>query len=658
MEKKNKKIWIIGGLVLCLVAVIGITFAFFSTGGTQETANTFTSGCVKIIFSNEGSAINLQNAYPILDEEGKELEPFSFTIENTCTLFTKYTLTLEVLDDSTLNANYVATMLDTNEIQTLGSLERAEVSSSNFKEAYVLTTGYLGEGESVDYALRLWLDEDVTIDDDAMNKYFASKVVVTAEQGEYSPIDYGFNTLHDAILANEYQVTELQNSIDKINAKITPNFNKTAPIIEWLSVNAAINSNFSVVMPDPADVGSGKDYATNLTESNVYVGLAKDYTFNSDTGYYHLSNFIYQDPTTINFDNDNYYYCSTSVSTGSGRLIIYNAQSCITMYRINDFIEVTESTITGNADTTYPGLRYRLQYDQKYSQEEFTSDKSDKGLYTTEDDYGTSYYYRGSVKNNYVYFAGLYWRIIRINGDGSIRLIYAGKTKDAIGMETAIGTSAYNSVRNLPLYVGYMYGDINGTTLEEVNDNINSSTIKIALDNWYSSNLSNYTNYIADTGFCNDRTLSNMENNGNGLDTTTSTYYSAYDRYFTNQTPTLKCSNAANDLFTVSNNNGNSALTYPVGLITVDELILGGYRNGYINRLSYLYTGITSWTMSPLYYSLHSLGSTNFTISYSGITGASHLVSGVNYIRPVINLRGDVQISGGNGSQNNPFVIS
>ena len=69
---------------------------------------------------------------------------------------------------------------------------------------------------------------------------------------------------------------------------------------------------------------------------------------------------------------------------------------------------------------------------------------------------GTSYYYRGSVRNNYVQFAGFYWRIIRINGDGSIRLLYAGTTKDATGTNAQIGTSAFNTNRNLPLYVGYM----------------------------------------------------------------------------------------------------------------------------------------------------------------------------------------------------------
>ena len=84
MEKKNKKIWIIGGLVLCLIAVIGITFAFFSTGGTQDTANTFTSGCLNIELTDASSSINLTNTYPISDVEGVDTTSYDFTIRNTC----------------------------------------------------------------------------------------------------------------------------------------------------------------------------------------------------------------------------------------------------------------------------------------------------------------------------------------------------------------------------------------------------------------------------------------------------------------------------------------------------------------------------------------------------------------------------------------------
>ena len=85
---------------------------------------------------------------------------------------------------------------------------------------------------------------------------------------------------------------------------------------------------------------------------------------------------------------------------------------------------------------------------------------TDEGVWTAEDDLGTSYYFRGAVENNYVKFAGYWWRIIRINGDGSIRIIYDGTTAHANGESSTdrqTGTSEYNSSSNASYYVGYTY---------------------------------------------------------------------------------------------------------------------------------------------------------------------------------------------------------
>ena len=95
---------------------------------------------------------------------------------------------------------------------------------------------------------------------------------------------------------------------------------------------------------------------------------------------------------------------------------------------------------------------------------------TDEGLYMAEDDEGESYYYRGAVKNNYVSFAGFIWRIIRRNGDGSIRMIYSGKSTSDTGDAVTIGNSQFNSKFWDPTYVGYKYNEDfslhenNGTT--------------------------------------------------------------------------------------------------------------------------------------------------------------------------------------------------
>ena len=169
-------------------------------------------------------------------------------------------------------------------------------------------------------------------------------------------------------------------------------------------------------------------------------------------------------------------------------------------------------------------------------------------------------------------FGGFYWRIIRINGNGSIRMIYQGTSANTTGTGTNIGMEKFNNVESNSAneYVGYKY-DIN-----QVHGLGTQSTIKQFLDNWYTNNgLSNYGDKIdGNAGFCGDRTPStiNSSSNGQGGTGATFTYYGAYIRLSTNKVPTFECANDS-DLYTTSEStNGNKALTYPIGLITADEI--------------------------------------------------------------------------------------
>ena len=164
MEKKKKKIWIIGGLVLCLVAVIGITFAFFSTGGTQDTANTFTSGCLNIELTDASSSIKLTNTYPISDVEGVDTTSYDFTVRNTCDTATNYSINLESLNEvaNTLNADYIKVSLSSNTVDNvISKLSDNIVTTPELDgayEAYTLYTASLGAHEEKTYHLKLWID--------------------------------------------------------------------------------------------------------------------------------------------------------------------------------------------------------------------------------------------------------------------------------------------------------------------------------------------------------------------------------------------------------------------------------------------------------------------------------------------------------------------
>ncbi len=298
--------------------------------------------------------------------------------------------------------------------------------------------------------------------------------------------------------------------------------------------------------------------------------------------------------------------------------------------------------------------------------------ESTVGIYKTKDDIGDSYYFRGDVENNYVYFANKYWRIIRINGDGSVRMIYAGTSAhengydDSSTNDMSIGTSAFNTNYNDNAYVGFMYGTTGASDYATTHANTNDSTIKKALDTWYTNNIKNtdYEQYIADAIYCNDREIStaNIAYLGDGAGNNL-TAYKAEERGFLNEIPSLKC-NQVNDRFTVnlkvSGVTGNGALTNPIGLITADEV---GYAGGlkYIgesanNTKYYLYTNYWYWTMSPdkfdggLAYVFLLTRQGSFDISANGVRP--------DYgVRPVISLSSGA-LSSGTGTKDDPFKIN
>ena len=267
---------------------------------------------------------------------------------------------------------------------------------------------------------------------------------------------------------------------------------------------------------------------------------------------------------------------------------------------------------------------------------------TDEGVYKTEDNLGTSYYFRGAVTNNYVSFAGYYWRIIRINGDGSIRIIYDGKSAHANGESSSdrqTGTSAYNSSYNQSYYVGYTWTSAQRPSSQNSGT---ASTIKGVLDTWYSTNISGKgldDKVVSSPGFCNDR---NTASGSNWVSSGNTFYYAAYGRLASAKTPTLECSNT-NDIYTTK-----------VGLITADEVMFAGGTTS-SNNSYYLYTGQNYWTMSPSYY--FNGWACVFYVNSTGNLDWGR-VDSTRGVRPVLNLSANVTISSGNGTSETPYVVS
>ena len=651
--KKKISILIIG--LVIVLASLGLSYAYWKMTLTGDKGNNVTSGCFNIEMINQKDEITLGSTFPITDAEGLKLKPFSFTLKNTCTIFAHYYVNMEMLEGTTLNGKFVAVRVNNEAINTLDTYKVASTTINTSMESRTIAEGYLGADEEVDYTVSFWMDEDATIDDDVMNKVFKSKIVINSEPGKYDPVSAGYDTLHDAILANEYQtIPDIART--KIASKQEVDLSQTAPVIKWVEKTGESTTR-EVIKPTVDAINSVAQLSDlNVNEQYMYVCTTK--SFNSDTSQYSLGGCSLKDPTTLDYSGDTKYYYSTEyMAYNQTNLKLYVSRNTedINVYQITGATKTTSTQTTNGI--TYATNVYNLSC-TTLTETELEADKSDKGLYQGTDDYGTTYYYRGNVKNNNVYFAGFYWQIVRVNGDGSVRLMYNGTEKNASGTKQFInnGTYQFNNKYNDPAYVGYMYGNPDGTTFNDVHANTTSSTIKVTVDNWYKTNIvdKGYSSYVSNVvGFCGDRTL----HSGDGISTNINIYFGAYKRAV-NDMPQFTCPEPSRDLYTTTDSSiGNKALTYPVGLITYDELVFAGMDQRHINKLSWSYSTQHYWTMTPSsFYAMY--GFTNeWNLYNAGYLYDGWYVANSLGARPVINLKSGVKIIGGTGTANAPYVV-
>ena len=305
-----------------------------------------------------------------------------------------------------------------------------------------------------------------------------------------------------------------------------------------------------------------------------------------------------------------------------------------------------------------------------------TSTASEALLASAEDDYGTSYYFRGAVTNNYVEFANKCWRIVRVGGDGSVKLILhndntakaANPCNSANNSTTAAFarysgttyTSRFNTNYDDNAYVGFMYGTVGSSTYAATHANTNKSTILTNLETWYTNNLKTYADTIADTVWCNDKTNVTDTSydpwgwtpNGYGYGKNV-TYYGATQRLISTNGrtggtgPSLKC------------NSGLSKINSKVGLITADELAYAGYAAALKNTTTYLQenaTGTDWLSLSPsVFFSVYA-----FVWSVNGGSGdfGNYSVNSDGGVRPAISLIISTTISGGTGTSEDPYVVN
>ena len=327
---------------------------------------------------------------------------------------------------------------------------------------------------------------------------------------------------------------------------------KNGTVARWDNATSSINLS-SIKTPDYCTIDFGDGYSVSLTATNGTVSPS-----NITVGYGGSASFTVTPNSGYKLELET----NTCGGTLSGNT-----------YTISNITSAKSCSITFKSST--PTLYAKLLADKtmRPNRGSFSSvltSNNTNTLYTSTENGTTVYYFAGNATDNWVKFGknasnqDLYWRIIRTNSDGSVRLLYHGTSTTAT--DAYIGTSAFNSSYDNIAYVSYMYGSLG--SVENARANTNNSTIKTAIDNWYATNLNtNYGKYISTTAvYCNDRTYTISGSN---------TLFGAYTRLRTNKTPTYDCTDT-NDKFTVDTSTGNGKLKYPIALMTADEVSFAG----------------------------------------------------------------------------------
>ena len=637
IDNNKKKLKLYYGLLITVLCIIGVSFAWFRLYLSQTENNTIASRtCFNTTLTEDTSKISLTDAFPISDEDGLKQTPFTFTIKNNCNSYVKVYITIdstyrESTDTSYLKDNYMKVNISpegttTGKSVILGSQTLTDLE--NNRKGYIIVSTGLKANEEKSYDLRIWMDSAVTTEQ-GLNKNWSGKIVVSvvaADEPVPAPngwYEAGSGTLLASLRDNNTLKTPL-----------------TVPGKE--------------VSAHTKDDVESESTSVSSTYQAYYITYGTGWTANG-------TNF---DLTGAAVTSDTY---ANSYSSLVGK------------YLVSDYIPDMGSSTAGTMKTTtnLDSVIYVVSATQNsFTYKEITSNKNttEALLASTEDDYGTSYYFRGAVTNNYVEFANKCWRIVRISGDGTVKLILhndntvgaANPCSSANNSSNAAFarysgttyTSKFNTDYNDNAYIGFKYGTPGSSTYEATHANTNKSTILTNLETWYTNNLAAYESVIDDNVWCNDKTnvtdttFDPAEINPTGLGYgSNNTYYASFQRLVSSDGlaaggtgPSLKC------------NGELSKITSKVGLITADELAFAGYAAGRYNLVTYLQENATDtlwWSLSPVGFDY---GDAVVWGVRSGDFGSND-VNDSGAGRPSISLKSTTNVTG-NGTSDTPYIIS
>ena len=666
MNKQDKIILAIITLVLVLASA-GLTYAFFTSLSSSESASTIAAkgGNMSIKYASGNGNIVVENIYP--REAAWVNKSFTVTGNNTTDLDMYYSISL-VIDNAAISANLLTYTLNGVNTSNNGSIIPSITTPEHFSnDTTELGVGKFNKGNNLthSYVLNIYFKDDGTNQNYGQEMNFSAHLIINNvnDSGEASYTGSGRN-----ILTSQYTSAPLTKTFNVDSGNIAVPYDYDIYLINNSNSNYSSN-NFTYTLKGTDKSSSGTvanitNKALSHDSSSVKLGSGT-FTKKNATHKYSLS------ISGVSLTNTSLNYSPISLSTIiqiDGQLMVVKKNT------LSDTIMASASV--SDSPKTVPGK---------------VSATTNEGINKTQDDYGTSYYYRGSADNNYVQFANMCWRIVRVTGNGAIKLVLQNNnstdcttssnkeqflklknenapvklTKSFAG---SAETVALMYKRNGKIKSPLAYND-NFTLLSnkknsddtiaigepiisqennysEIFANTTKSNLLNKLESWYSEKLSNYTDYLEDVIWCNDKSYNTSTKN-----------FGAYTR-FNSYTPSLVCPNDSLggnlSKYTVSDTTkGNGALTYKIGLLTADELMFAGASSS-TNTSFYLYVNSNDdwWTLSPSRYS----GDYYVTFTYQDKIYSLDNPYPSAYLRPAIAIK-STAIVGGTGTKTNPYVI-
>lgn len=676
MNNKQKIIVVVTIFALVLLCG-GLTFAYFTSFTSSESGSTIATkgGTMDITYASGDGNIIMENIYP--RAAAWVNKSFTVTGNNTTDLSMSYGISLIVdNNDYYSDLSYTLTGVNTSNNGNVIPDINDNVPIINSTKIYELGVGSFTKATNAvhTYSFKIFFLDTGKEQNYAQGANFAAHLVITSVNPDGNVVYNG--TGRNVVLSEEAKVNNITKSFNVanyvnqetdyemfliVNENTYHNLTYSIKGTNVSNSGSMISNVSDVSIPRERDntISLGKGKLSDLNTKHTYA-----VTFNENVSKTNLNNISKQVDTKL---------LARKLYTFSGKIEITSGNKTIYSAVIKQGTKDNPTTTIGTAATT------------------------NEGLIKTTDDYGTAYYYRGAVENNYVRFAGMCWRIVRTTGNNDVKLVLYNNDSDnctltgeglAYAKFASSYTSSFNYTKDSILDSAFMYGQYNTTdanrclVLENDNvvdkvstygnktsctnaggkwattmydaafANVKKSTSLTNLETWYKARLEPYNDKLADVIWCNDKKTASSS--------TSSVDFAINKRMKTGPSMVCNYDNLGGNLnkYTVNDTvNGNGDLTYPIGLLTADELIFaGGAASGDMGS-TYLTKNISAnsgiWTMTPIgwYYNdgnTHvAFNAENIIISYT----SSHY-----YLRPSIALKGNVSISG-SGSASDPFVV-